>query len=85
MVTMANILVPSIYSHSHLFINPKLHTATELDTQSQSDHPPTCPGPTLTDHRFLCLVVRGERDSQTTGTGGVLASRQFFFSWPKFL
>jgi len=44
---MASILVPSIYSYSHLFINPKLHTATELETQIQSDSPTSLP--TLTD------------------------------------
>ena len=46
-VVMASIFVPSIYSYSHLFINPKLHTAIELDTQSQSDSPIYLP--TLTD------------------------------------
>ena len=44
---VTSILVLSIYSYSHWFINPKLHTATELDNQSQSDSPTYLP--TLTD------------------------------------
>jgi hypothetical protein len=46
-VMMASISVPSIYSYSYLFIDPKLHTAIELNTQSQSDSPTYLP--TLTD------------------------------------